>query len=201
MGGHVPLSKRRDLKPPVYLHLAPAARFPRLVVRPGEGDREHLYGPFRNRPAAQSAIEALHALFRCVPATVFEPAGSGRRPRLRVGVRPAPHRACSASAKTITAPSRARAAVLGAGARQAPELAAALPSWVTAAEGVGSSWIDWRDGRAVSVLAGPCSKAMASTTLEGLDRRSRPCAGRRLPAARRHAVAAAGSTASGRERI
>jgi DNA polymerase-3 subunit epsilon len=176
MGRHVPLSKRQDLKPPVYLHLDPTARFPRLVVRPGEGDREHLYGPFRSRAAAQSAIEALHALFPLRPCDfVFEPA-----PDLALGL------GCVfAQVRTCSAPCLQRvteddyralagraAAVLGAGARRAPELAAAMPSWVTAmAQGRGL--VMDRTGATVElypVLAGAViEEAMASTTLDGLD--------------------------------
>jgi hypothetical protein len=75
MGRYVPLSKRRDLKPPVYIHLDPAARFPRLTVRPSSADREHLYGPFRNRAAATAAITALQEMFPLRPCDfAFEPA-------------------------------------------------------------------------------------------------------------------------------
>jgi DNA polymerase-3 subunit epsilon len=75
MGRYVPLAKRRDLKPPVYLHLDPAARFPRLTVRPSAADRANLFGPFRSRQAAQAAIEALHQQFPLRPCDyTFEPA-------------------------------------------------------------------------------------------------------------------------------
>jgi hypothetical protein len=176
MGRHVPLSKRRDLKPPVYLHLDPAARFPRLVVRPGEGDRAHLYGPFRSRPAAQAAIDALHALFPLRPCDyVFEPA-----PDLAVGL------GCVfAQVRTCAAPCLQRvseddyralagraAAVLGAGARRTPELAATLPPWVTAVAEARGLVMD-RTGATVElypVLAGAVlEEAMATTTAAGLD--------------------------------
>jgi hypothetical protein len=75
MARYVPLSKRRDLKPPVYLHLDPGARFPRLTVRPSGPDREHLYGPFRSRAAATAAITALQEMFPLRPCDfAFEPA-------------------------------------------------------------------------------------------------------------------------------
>lgn len=72
MGEHVPLAARRDLKTPAYLHLDPSERFPRVTVRPaGEGP---LYGPFRDRRAAQRAREALHKIFPLRPCDyVFEP--------------------------------------------------------------------------------------------------------------------------------
>jgi hypothetical protein len=75
MARHVPIAQRRDLKPPVYLHLDPGARFPRVTVRPISADREHLFGPFRGRAAALAAIEALHGLFPLRPCDyAFEPA-------------------------------------------------------------------------------------------------------------------------------
>ena len=176
MGRHVPLSKRRDLKPPVYLHLDPTARFPRLVVRPATSERAHLYGPFRSRAAAQSAIEALHAVFPLRPCDyVFEPA-----PDLALGL------GCVfAQVRTCAAPCLQRiteddyralagraAAVLGAGARREPELAATLPPWVTAAAEARGLVMD-RAGTTVElypVLAGAViEEAMASTTIEGLE--------------------------------
>jgi hypothetical protein len=176
MGRHVPLSKRRDLKPPFYLHLDPAARFPRLVVRPGEGDRTQLYGPFRSRPAAQAALEALHGLFPLRPCDyAFEPA-----PDLTLGL------GCVfAQVRTCSAPCLQRvseddyrglagraAAVLGAGARRGPELAEALPSWVTAAAQSRGLVMD-RTGATVElypVLAGAViEEAMVAATMDGLD--------------------------------
>lgn len=75
MARHVPIEKRRDLKPPVYLHLDPGARFPRLIVRPAAADRDHLFGPFRSRASAQEAIAALHKVFPLRPCDfTFEPA-------------------------------------------------------------------------------------------------------------------------------
>ena len=75
MARYVPLAKRRDLKPPVYVHLDPSARFPRLTVRPRSAEREHLYGPFRNRAAALAAIDVLQQMFPLRPCDfAFEPA-------------------------------------------------------------------------------------------------------------------------------
>ena len=41
----VPLSARRDLKPPAFLHLDPAQRFPRVSVRGAEADARQLSMP------------------------------------------------------------------------------------------------------------------------------------------------------------
>lgn len=68
----VPLSARRDLRPPAFLHLDPTERFPRVTVRAaGEGA---LYGPFRDRRAAEQARAALQRLFALRPCDYsFEP--------------------------------------------------------------------------------------------------------------------------------
>jgi excinuclease ABC subunit C len=66
----VPPPKRRDLKPPAFLHLDPAERFPRVSVRGlGAGP-----GPFRDRRAAEKARDALQRLIPLRPCDyVFEP--------------------------------------------------------------------------------------------------------------------------------
>lgn len=175
MGRHVPSSKRRDLKPPVYLHLDPAARFPRLVVRPGSRDREHLYGPFRSRAAAQAAIDALHALFPLRPCDfAFEPA-----PDLALGL------GCVfAQVRTCSAPCLQRigeddyralasraAAALAAGTARPAELASAMAPWVGAIAQSRGLIAD-RAGAVVElypVVAGAVmDEAVASTTMEGL---------------------------------
>jgi len=70
----VPLSARRDLKPPAFLHLDPAQRFPRATVRGAEGGPRGLFGPFRDRRAAEKARDALHRLFPLRPCDfAFEP--------------------------------------------------------------------------------------------------------------------------------
>jgi hypothetical protein len=136
MARHVPLSRRRDIKPPVYLHLDPSARFPRLTVRPSAAEREHLFGPFRSRPAAVAAIDAVHALFPLRPCDyTFEPA-----PDLALGLGClfAQVRSCAApclvriSEDDYRALARRAAAALGAGAARPAELAARLPPWVGA---------------------------------------------------------------------
>jgi hypothetical protein len=70
----VPLSRRRDLKPPAFLHIDPADRFPRVTVREGDGAAPALYGPFRHRRAAEEARDAVNRLFPLRPCdAVFEP--------------------------------------------------------------------------------------------------------------------------------
>jgi len=68
----VPVSARRDLKPPAFLHLDPAERFPRVTVR--AAGEQALYGPFRDRRAAEKAKSALQRLFPLRPCDYsFEP--------------------------------------------------------------------------------------------------------------------------------
>jgi hypothetical protein len=70
----VPLSARRDLKPPAFLHLDPSQRFPRVTVRGTDGGPHGLFGPFRDRRAAEKARDALHRLFPLRPCDfAFEP--------------------------------------------------------------------------------------------------------------------------------
>jgi excinuclease ABC subunit C len=71
--GFVPASRRRDLKPPFFLRLDPAERFPRATVH-GEAGEGALYGPFRDRRAADKAKDALQRRFELRPCDyVFEP--------------------------------------------------------------------------------------------------------------------------------
>jgi hypothetical protein len=70
----VPLSARRDLKPPVFLHLDPAERFPRVAVGGAPAGPGSLFGPFRDRRAAERARDALHRLFPLRPCDfAFDP--------------------------------------------------------------------------------------------------------------------------------
>lgn len=68
------LPARRDLRPPVFLHLEPAQRFPRVTVRGADEGPAGLFGPFRDRRAAEKARDALHRLFPLRPCDyAFEP--------------------------------------------------------------------------------------------------------------------------------
>jgi hypothetical protein len=74
MAERVPPSARRDLKPPAFLHLDPAERFPRVTVRGAEGGPRRLFGPFRDRRSAERARDAVMRLFPLRPCEyVFEP--------------------------------------------------------------------------------------------------------------------------------
>ena len=74
MAVHVPLSARRDLKPPVFLHLDLTERFPRITLRRAEDGLASAFGPFRDRRAAEKARAALHKLVPLRPCDyVFEP--------------------------------------------------------------------------------------------------------------------------------
>jgi hypothetical protein len=130
MGEHVPLAKRRDLKPPAFLHVDPSERFPRVLVRDAGGDASSLYGPFRDRAAAGRARDLLHKRFPLRPCDyVFEP-----HPELPLGL------GCVyAQVRTCAAPCLARVsedtyrALAGeaAGFLASPEARAGeLPPWV-----------------------------------------------------------------------
>jgi hypothetical protein len=70
----VPVAARRDLRPPAFLRLDPEERFPRVTVRGAHEGPGGLYGPFRDRRAAEKAREALHRLFPLRPCDyAFEP--------------------------------------------------------------------------------------------------------------------------------
>ncbi len=70
----VPLASRRDLKPPLFLHLDPAQRFPRVSVRGAEEGLRCVFGPFRDRRAAEKARDALHRRFPLRPCDYsFDP--------------------------------------------------------------------------------------------------------------------------------
>jgi hypothetical protein len=139
MGRFVPLSRRRDLKPPVYLHLDPAARFPRLTARPVSADRAHLFGPFKSRPAALQAIDAVHGLFPLRPCDfVFEPA---RDLAVGLGCVFAQVGTCAAPCLMRVGEDDYRAlavravSALAAPADRPDALAAAMPAWVGAVAG------------------------------------------------------------------
>jgi hypothetical protein len=74
MAAQVPLSARRDLRRPAYLRLDPLERFPRVTIEVVAGDRSRLFGPFRDRRAADRALKALHKLHPLRPCDYdFEP--------------------------------------------------------------------------------------------------------------------------------
>jgi hypothetical protein len=149
MARHVPLARRRDLKVPAYLHLDPRDRFPRVSVRRREGTGEALFGPFRDKRAADKARDALQREVPLRPCDyVFEP-----DPALPLGL------GCVfAQVKTCAAPCLGRTSE--ADYRQlAAEIAARLgrgaagfegmPSWAGAAAGARGVVVDRRRGRVV----------------------------------------------------
>jgi hypothetical protein len=149
MARHVPLARRRDLKVPAYLHLDPQERFPRVSVRRREGTAETLFGPFRDKRAADKARDALQRDVPLRPCDyVFEP-----DPALPLGL------GCVfAQVKTCAAPCLGRTSE--ADYRQlAAETAARLargtagfegmPSWAASAAGARGVVVDRRRGRVV----------------------------------------------------
>jgi len=137
MERHVPRSKRRDLKPPFFLHLDARERFPRLAIRPTAEDPVTSFGPFRDRKAAERALVALHKVFPLRPCDyVFEP-----HPELPLGLGClyAQVRSCAAPCLKRTSEPDYRGlasqvvAVLAGGAAPPPGLEAVLPPFVAAA--------------------------------------------------------------------
>ena len=77
----VPLARRRDLRPPAFLHLDLDQRFPRLAVRGEVAGAGLFFGPFRDRAAAEQAARPLLKRFPLRPCDFeFEP-----RPGLPLG--------------------------------------------------------------------------------------------------------------------
>lgn len=137
MARHVPLSARRDLKPPSWLHLDTGERFPRLSVRGPRAARAGgaLFGPFRDVKAAGRARDLLHKRLPLRPCEYdFEP-----HPELPLGL------GCVfAQTRTCAAPCLVRATEddYRALARRAEDILAGgdepsraeLPGWVAPRE-------------------------------------------------------------------
>jgi hypothetical protein len=132
----VPRPARRDLKPPFFIHLDPDERFPRASVRAlGPGP---LYGPFRDRKAAEKAKDALQRRIPLRPCDFsFEP-----DPALPLGLGClyAQVRSCAAPCLARVSEVEYRALALSASewladpARR-PDAPAAVPSQLGAAAG------------------------------------------------------------------
>jgi hypothetical protein len=74
MAERVSPSARSDLKPPAFLRLDPADRFPRLTVQGADGGSARLFGPFRDRRAAEKARDSVLRRFPLRPCDfAFEP--------------------------------------------------------------------------------------------------------------------------------
>jgi len=142
MARYVPLSARRDLRPPAFLHLDPAERFPRVSVRTSEdGASGPLFGPFRDRRAASKAQGVLHKLYPLRPCDyTFEP-----DPALPLGLGClyAQVRSCAAPCLVRVAEADYRtlaaqvAEVLARPDRRPEDLALSLAPWVSATGGRG----------------------------------------------------------------
>ena len=137
MDRHVPRAKRRDLKPPGFLHLDSAERFPRLSVRGAREERAHCFGPFRDRKAAERARDALHKLHPLRPCDfVFEP---DLQLPLGLGCLFAQVRSCAAPCLSRVSEEAYRAlahdleAVLLGSAFRSEELGQVLPDFVAGA--------------------------------------------------------------------
>ena len=175
MARHVVMAKRRDLKPPLYVHLDAGARFPRLTVRPAAADRDHLFGPFRSRQAAQDAIGALHKVYPLRPCDfAFEPAVDLA---LGLGCVFAQVRTCAApclvrvSEDDYRALAARAAETLAAGDRP-PELAPAIAPWVERVAGARGLVVEsGREGLELyPVVEGAVvEEAMAVTSPDALD--------------------------------
>jgi hypothetical protein len=134
MAGHVAPSARRDLKTPGYLHVDEQERFPRVAVTGAVGSREHLYGPFRDRRAAERARDRLHKLFPLRPCDyAFEP-----DPGLPLGLGCvyAQVRSCAAPCLARVSEDEYRAlasdlaSLLARPEARSSELAEVLPPWI-----------------------------------------------------------------------
>jgi hypothetical protein len=74
MARHVPISERRDLKPPAYLRLDLGEPHPRLVVQAFEPSNPHLFGPFPSRRSAERTKRSLERRLGLRPCDhVLEP--------------------------------------------------------------------------------------------------------------------------------
>jgi excinuclease ABC subunit C len=135
----VPPSRRRDLRPPAYLRLDAGERFPRVSVCAGEGSAQALFGPFRDKRAAERALKPLHKLFPLRPCDyAFEP-----DPALPLGLGClyAQVRTCAApclrrvSEDDYRALARRAAEFLADPEARPDEVREWLPAWVAAAAG------------------------------------------------------------------
>jgi hypothetical protein len=141
MARYVPASARRDLKPPVFLHLDPAARFPRITLRGVADELASCHGPFRDRRAAEKARTALQKLLALRPCDyVFEP-----DPALPLGLSClfAQVRSCAApclgrsSEDAYRDLARSAAELLARPERRSSELQGSIPAAVGPADGRG----------------------------------------------------------------
>jgi hypothetical protein len=170
MARHVPLEKRRDLKVPAFLHLDPGERFPRVSVRRLEETAQGLFGPFRDKRAAERARDALQKAVPLRPCDyTFEP-----DPALPLGL------GCIfAQVRTCAAPCLARTSeadyrkLAGETASRLARGAAGfdwMPPWATAVEGARGIVVDKARGRVVLYpVAGGRVREEAAMTVDESD--------------------------------
>jgi hypothetical protein len=173
----VPLSARRDLRPPAFLQLDQAERFPRVsVVAWSDGLLGTIaFGPFRERRAAEKARDSLQKLFPLRPCDYrFEP-----HPTLPLGLGClyAQVRSCAAPclARVSEEEYRAlasRAAAWLADPRARTDAPAAVPPTVAAATSTRALVVDAARARVglFPVLGGRvCDSAARWTTLDEIE--------------------------------
>src|SRR5262245_8803962 len=149
MARHVPLERRRDLKKPAWLHLDPRERFPRVSVRRREGEADALFGPFRDKRAADKARDALQREVPLRPCDyTFEP-----DPALPLGLGClfAQVRSCAAPclARTSEEDYRELAAVTASRVARGQEGFEGMPPWAGAAGDARGVVVDRTRGRVV----------------------------------------------------
>jgi hypothetical protein len=149
MARHVPLERRRDLKTPAWLHLDPRERFPRVSVRRREGAGDALFGPFRDKRAADKARDALQREVPLRPCDyTFEP-----DPALPLGLGClfAQVRSCAAPCLGRTSEADYRQLAAETAARLARGQAGfeGMPEWAGPAEAARGVVVDRGRGRAV----------------------------------------------------
>jgi hypothetical protein len=149
MARHVPLEKRRDLKVPAFLHLDPGERFPRVSVRRLEETARGLFGPFRDKRAAERARDALQKAVPLRPCDyTFEP-----DPALPLGLGCifAQVRTCAAPclARTSEADYRKLAAETALRLARGAAVFDWMPPWATAVGGARGIVVDRPRGRVV----------------------------------------------------
>jgi excinuclease ABC subunit C len=147
MARHVPLEKRRDLKIPAFLHLDPAERFPRVSVRRLAESPRGLFGPFRDKKAAERARDAVHKAVPLRPCDyTFEP-----DPALPLGLGClfAQVRSCAAPCLSRTSEADYRQMAAETASRLARGAAGFdwLPPWMAAAAGARGMVVDRARGR------------------------------------------------------
>ena len=141
MALYVAPSARRDLKPAIYLHLDLGERFPRISIRSGldGASASSLYGPLRNRGAADRVRQGIQRLHRLRPCDyVFEP-----QPELPLGIGCVYAQVATCAAPCLLrvtedayrAVARQAADLLATADARPPELATVVDAWVASVDG------------------------------------------------------------------